>query len=86
MCYLSIKIMAAVNWDNTEKVIDQSCHTVTLTDDVIQNPKSFKNNNIHSPKKTRMLIFLKFSTFSFKISVEAPIFTGNKLYQDDRNY
>ena len=28
--------MAAVNWDVTEKVIDQSCHTVTLTNDVIQ--------------------------------------------------
>ena len=23
--------MAAVNWDGTEKVIEQSCHTVTLT-------------------------------------------------------
>ena len=28
--------MAAVNWDGTEKVIEQSCHTVTLTNDVIQ--------------------------------------------------
>ena len=28
--------MAAVNWDGTEKVIDQSWHTVTLTNDVIQ--------------------------------------------------
>ena len=46
--------MAAVNWDGTEKVIDQSCHTVTLTNDVIQkNPMSFENNNIHSPKKKK---------------------------------
>ena len=49
--------MAASNWDGTEKVIDQSCHTVTLTDDAIQKPMSHENNNIHSPKKPRMLIF-----------------------------
>ena len=77
--------MAASNWDGTEKVIDQSCHTVTLTDDAIQKPMSHENNNIHSPKKPRMLIFQKFPTFYFKISVEALIFTGNKLYQDDSN-
>ena len=28
--------MATVNWDGTEKVIDQSFHTVTLSDDVVQ--------------------------------------------------
>ena len=28
--------MAAVNWDGTEKVIDQRCHTVNLTNDFIQ--------------------------------------------------
>ena len=44
--------MAGVNWDGTEKVMEhQSSHTVTLTDDVTQNPMSFKNNNVHSPKK-----------------------------------
>ena len=49
--------MAAVQWDGTEKVIDQRCHTVTLTDDVMPNHMSFKNNNIDSPKKkkSRML-------------------------------
>ena len=29
----------------------QSYHTVTLTDDVILNPVSFENNDVHSPKK-----------------------------------
>ena len=48
--------MAAVNWDGTEKVIDQSCHTVTLTDDALQKPMSHENHNIHSPKKPRMLV------------------------------
>ena len=48
--------MAAVNWDGTDQ-IDQSCHTVTLTDDAIQKPMSHENNNIHSPKKPRMFIF-----------------------------
>ena len=28
--------MAAVNWGGTEKEIEQSSHTVTLTNDVIQ--------------------------------------------------
>ena len=51
--------MAAVKWDGAEKVIDQSCHTGTLTDDVIQIPMSFENNNIHSPKNTECYI-LKF--------------------------
>ena len=58
--------MAAVKWDGTEKVIDQSCHTVTLTDDVIQNPMSFENSNIHSPKKKKNAVFKIFSTFYFK--------------------
>ena len=35
--------MASVNWDGTERVMEhQSCHTVTLTDDIIQNPMSFE--------------------------------------------
>ena len=51
--------MAAVKWDDAEKVIDQSCHTGTLTDDVIQIPMSFENNNIHSPENTECYI-LKF--------------------------
>ena len=45
-------LTAGVNWDGTEKVMEnQSCHTVFLTDDVIQNPLPFENNNVHSPKK-----------------------------------
>ena len=44
--------MAVFNWDGTEKKMeDQSCHTVTLTDDVIQNPMLFENNNVDSLKK-----------------------------------
>ena len=56
--------MAAVQWDGTEKVIDQRCHTVTLTDDVMPNHMSFKNNNIDSPKqkkKQNAIGILKFS-------------------------
>ena len=35
--------MASVNWDGTERVMEhQSCHTVTLTDDIIQNPMLFE--------------------------------------------
>ena len=60
--------MAAVQWDGTEKVIDQRCHTVTLTDDVMTNPMSFENNNIHSPKKkkNRMLHFKNFQLSTSK--------------------
>ena len=80
--------MAAVNWDGTEKVIDQSWHTVTLTNDVIQ--KSYvvwqqKYPQSKKKKKKQNAIFKKFSTFYFKMPVEAPIFTGNKLYEDDPN-
>ena len=72
-------------WDGTEKVMEHhSCHTVTLTNDVILNP--IENDNVHSPKKTRSLQFLKVSTFNSKIPVIAPIFTGNKLYRDDPKY
>ena len=47
----------------------------------------FENNNVHSPKKkkTGMLKFSKVSTFNSKKLVEEPIFTKNKLYQDDPN-
>ena len=58
--------MAALNWDGTEKVIDQSCHTVTLTNDVYKNPMPFENNNIRSPKKTRMLYFKNVQLFISK--------------------
>ena len=75
--------MAGVNWDGAEKVMEhQSCHTVTLTDDVIQNPMSLENNNVLSAKKNK---FSKVSIFNSKMPVEAPIFTRNKLYQDDLN-
>ena len=63
--------------------IDQSCQTVTITDDVIQNPMSFENNNIQGQKKKKRYI-LKISNLFFSIPVEAPIFNG-KLYQDDPN-
>ena len=44
--------MAAVNWDGTEKIIDQSCHTVIVTKTSYKLLMSFENNNIHRPKKT----------------------------------
>ena len=50
-----------------------------------KNPMSFENNNIHTPKKKQNAIFKKFSTFYFKMPIEAAIFTGNKLYQHDPN-
>ena len=50
-----------------------------------KNPMSFENNNIHTPKKKQNAIFKKFSTFYFKMPIEATIFTGNKLYQHDPN-
>ena len=78
--------MAAVNWDGTEKVIEQSCHTVTLTNDVIQKILCRLRTAISLvQKKPRILTISEFSTFYFKIPVEAPTFTGNKLYQDDSN-
>ena len=58
---------------------------ITLTGDVIQNSMSFENNNVHSPKKTQNAKLSKVSTSNSKIPVEAPIFTRNKLYQDDPN-
>ena len=58
-------------------VIDHSCQTVTITDDVIQNHMSFENNNIQSPKKKRYI--LKISNLFFSIPVEAPIFNGKMI-------
>ena len=78
--------MAVFNWDGTEKVMeDQRCHTVTLTDDVIQNPMLFENNNVHGLKKTNLLKFSKVSAFNSKIPVQASIFTISKLYKVDPN-
>ena len=46
--------------------IDQTCHTVTLTDDVMQNPMSLENNSIHSPKKKTMQYFKNLQPFTSK--------------------
>ena len=62
--------------------IDQSCQTVTITDDVIQNPMSIEKNK-KKGKKKKKVYFKNFQPF-FSIPVEAPIFNG-KLYQDDPN-
>ena len=59
--------MAAVNCDGTEKVIDQSCHTVASTNDVIQ--KSYVVLEQQYPelkKKNRMLCFRNFQSFTSK--------------------
>ena len=64
--------MAAVNWDGTEKVIDQSCYTVTLINDVTQKsyvvweqqyPQSKKQK---IKQKNRMLYFKNFQLFTSK--------------------
>ena len=61
MLSFSSKLIAGVNWDGTEKVLEhQSCHTATLTDDVILNPMSFENN-VHSPKNKIANIFKIFN-------------------------
>ena len=77
--------MAAVNRDGTEKLTDQSCHTVTLTNDVKQKSYVVGEQQYPQPKKNQNDIFQNFSTFYFKMLVEAPIFTRNKLYQRDPN-
>ena len=53
-----------------------------------KNPMSFEHKNIYSPKqkqKKQNDIFLKFWTLYFKMRVETPIITENKLNQDDPN-
>ena len=78
--------MAAVNWDGTEKSNGhQSCHTVTLSDDVIQNLMSFQNNNVHSPNKPECLNFQKFQPFIPKYPLNHQYLQEKKLYQDDPN-
>ena len=57
--------MAAVNWYGAEKVIDQSFHTFTLTNDVMQ--KSYVIWEQLSKKKKQNAIFQKISTFYFKM-------------------
>ena len=53
--------MAAVNWDGNEKRIDQSCYTVTLTNDFIQKPYVVREQQYpQSKKKNRMLYFRNF--------------------------
>ena len=55
--------MAAVNWYGTEKVIDQSCHTVTLTNDVIQKSYVVSEQQYPLSKKKAGCHILK--TFNF---------------------
>ena len=78
--------MVAVNWGVTKKVTDQSCHTATLNNDGIQKTYVVSEQQYPQPKtKTEYYIFKIFKIFYFKIPFEAPIFTRNKLYQDDPN-
>ena len=59
--------MAALNWDGTEKVIDQSCHTVTLANDVIQKSCVVREQQYpQSKKKNRMLYFKNVQLFISK--------------------
>ena len=55
--------MAAVNWDGAEKVIDQSCHTVTLTNDVIQKSYVVWEQQHPQPKKKTECYILKIFNF-----------------------
>ena len=83
MCYMFVNIndSCQLGWHG-ESNGHQSCHTVTLSDDVIQIIMSFENDNVHSPNKIECL---KFLTFYSKMPVEAPIFTRNKLNQGGPN-
>ena len=54
--------MAAVNWDVTEKVINKSCHTVTLTNNVIQKSYVVRTTTSTVQDKTECYI-LKFFNF-----------------------
>ena len=49
--------MAAVNRDGTEKVTDQSFHTVTLTNDVMQKSYVVGEQQYPQPKKNQNAIF-----------------------------
>ena len=49
--------MADINWDGTEKVIDQSCHTVTLTVDIKQ--KSFVVSEQQYPQSKKNCYIFK---------------------------
>ena len=64
MCYLFVNISGScqLRW-HRESNGHQSCHTVTLSDDVKENLMSFKNNNVHSPNKPECLNFQKFQPF-----------------------
>ena len=77
--------MSGVNWDSTKKVMEcQSCDTVTLMMISYKIVCRSKTTMSIVPKR-RSLKFSKVSTFNFKILVEAPIFTRNKLHRNDPN-
>ena len=85
MCYIFVNINEScqLGW-HLGSNIHRSCHTVPLTDDVIQNPMSLKRK-MSAVQKSRLPAFSKVSTFYSKIRVEASIFTRNLLYQDYPN-
>ena len=62
---------------HTDTLPYRSYHTISVTDDQIQNHMSFEKIYPRS-KKTRMSIFSKVITFHSKIPVEAPIFIKNQ--------
>ena len=45
--------MTAVNWSGTEKEIEQSSHTVTLTNDVIQKSYVVREQQYQQSKKKK---------------------------------
>ena len=64
MCYLFVNISGScrLGW-HLESNGHQSCHAVTLSDDVIQNLMPLENNNVHSPNKPECLNFQKLQPF-----------------------
>ena len=70
MCYLFL---------NTNGNCQLGCHTVTLSDDVIQNLMSFDNNNVHSPNKPECLHFQKFQPLIRKYPLKHQ-------YLQEKNY
>ena len=55
--------MAGVNWDGTEKVMEhQSCHIITLIDNIIQNPMTLRTT-MSTVQKNKIAKILK--SFNF---------------------
>ena len=61
--------MTAVNWSGTEKEIEQSSHTVTLTNDVIQKSYVVREQQYQQSKKKKQN-FKNFQFFTSKFPLK----------------